>query len=174
MKEGVHPKYFTTTAHCACGATYEVGSTQENIRVDICSKCHPLFTGTVKLIDTEGRVEKFKKKFEKAAEKEKMRKETAERAKKEIEARAKKEREEKEKSVMEKIQAMRKPKTKPAPGKVEEAKPEPQPKPEPKVEIKAKVKAEKKPKAKKAAKPKAAKKPAKKASKKKPAKKKSK
>ena len=68
MKEKIHPKFFKTTAHCACGATYEIGSTKENIRVDICSACHPLFTGKQKLMDTAGRVEKFKKKYEKAAE----------------------------------------------------------------------------------------------------------
>lgn len=63
MKEAVHPKYFQTTATCACGATFKVGSTRENIRVDICSACHPLFTGKQKLLDIEGRVEKFKKRY---------------------------------------------------------------------------------------------------------------
>ncbi len=63
MKENIHPKYFKTSATCACGAKYEVGSTKENIRVDICSACHPLFTGKQKIIDIEGRVEKFKKKY---------------------------------------------------------------------------------------------------------------
>lgn len=63
MKEKIHPKYYTTTAVCACGATYEVGSTKENIRVDICSACHPLFTGKQKIMDIEGRVQKFKKKY---------------------------------------------------------------------------------------------------------------
>ena len=63
MKENIHPKYFRTTATCACGATYEIGSTKENIHVDICSACHPLFTGKQKLMDIEGRVEKFKKKY---------------------------------------------------------------------------------------------------------------
>jgi large subunit ribosomal protein L31 len=67
MKEEIHPKYFRTKAACACGATYEIGSTQENIRVDICSSCHPLFTGKQKLMDTEGRVERFKKKYAKVA-----------------------------------------------------------------------------------------------------------
>ena len=65
MKENVHPKYFRTTATCACGATFDIGSTKENVRVDICSNCHPLFTGKQKLMDTEGRVEKFKKKYAK-------------------------------------------------------------------------------------------------------------
>lgn len=63
MKDKIHPKYFNTKASCACGATYDIGSTKENIRVDICSACHPLFTGKQKLLDTEGRVEKFKKKY---------------------------------------------------------------------------------------------------------------
>jgi large subunit ribosomal protein L31 len=68
MKEEIHPKYFKTTATCACGATYEIGSTKENIRVDICSNCHPLFTGKQKLMDAEGRVERFKKKYSKVVE----------------------------------------------------------------------------------------------------------
>lgn len=63
MKEGIHPKYFKTTATCACGASYEIGSTRENVRVDICSACHPLFTGKQKLLDIEGRVQKFQKKY---------------------------------------------------------------------------------------------------------------
>lgn len=63
MKEKIHPKYFNTTAHCACGATFDISSTKENIRVDICSACHPLFTGKQKLLDIEGRVQKFKKKY---------------------------------------------------------------------------------------------------------------
>jgi large subunit ribosomal protein L31 len=67
MKKEIHPKYHRTKAACACGATYEIGSTNENIRVDICSNCHPLFTGKQKLMDTEGRVERFKKKYSKVA-----------------------------------------------------------------------------------------------------------
>ena len=63
MKEKIHPKYFKTKATCACGATYDIGSTKENIRVDICSACHPLFTGKQKLLDAEGRVQKFHKKY---------------------------------------------------------------------------------------------------------------
>ncbi len=63
MKPNTHPKYYKTKAICACGATYEIGSTKENIHVDICSACHPLFTGKQKLLDTEGRVQKFKKKY---------------------------------------------------------------------------------------------------------------
>jgi large subunit ribosomal protein L31 len=67
MKQDIHPKYFKTTATCACGATFDIGSTKDNIRVDICSNCHPLFTGKQKLMDTEGRVEKFKKKYAKVS-----------------------------------------------------------------------------------------------------------
>jgi large subunit ribosomal protein L31 len=63
MKENAHPKYYKTKATCACGASFDVGSTKENIRVDICSACHPLFTGKEKMLDTEGRVDRFKKKF---------------------------------------------------------------------------------------------------------------
>ena len=63
MKPEIHPKYFNTTAVCACGATYDIGSTQEKIHVDICSACHPLFTGKQKMLDTEGRVQKFTKKY---------------------------------------------------------------------------------------------------------------
>ncbi|NQU17722.1 MAG: 50S ribosomal protein L31 [Candidatus Saganbacteria bacterium] len=63
MREKIHPKTFITTATCACGAVYKISSTKENIRVDICSACHPLFTGKQKLMDTEGRVSKFKKKY---------------------------------------------------------------------------------------------------------------
>jgi len=65
MKKEIHPKYFQTTATCACGATYDIGSTKENLRLDICSNCHPLFTGKQKLMDSEGRVERFKKKYAK-------------------------------------------------------------------------------------------------------------
>jgi len=65
MKDKIHPKYHKTTAACACGARYEIGSTKENIRLDICSACHPLFTGKQKMLDAEGRVEKFMKKYAK-------------------------------------------------------------------------------------------------------------
>lgn len=63
MKEGLHPKYFKTTVTCACGNVIDTASTQENIRVEICSKCHPFFTGRQKLVDTGGRVDRFKKRF---------------------------------------------------------------------------------------------------------------
>jgi len=63
MKKEIHPKYIRSTASCACGATFEVGSTRENIKVEICSKCHPFFTGKQKLVDTAGRIDRFKKKY---------------------------------------------------------------------------------------------------------------
>ncbi len=66
MKEGIHPQYGPTTVRCACGATYETSSTASEIRVDICSKCHPFYTGKQKLVDTGGRVDRFNKRFEKA------------------------------------------------------------------------------------------------------------
>ena len=63
MKENIHPKYQQTTITCACGNVIETGSTKSDIRVEICSKCHPVFTGRQKLVDTSGRVDKFKKRF---------------------------------------------------------------------------------------------------------------
>ena len=63
MKEGIHPEYKETTVKCACGAEYKTRPTKENIRVDICSKCHPFFTGKQKLVDTGGRVDRFKKRY---------------------------------------------------------------------------------------------------------------
>ena len=65
MKNDIHPKYGTTTIKCACGSTVEVGSTKNDISVEICSKCHPFFTGKQKLVDTAGRIERFRKKYEK-------------------------------------------------------------------------------------------------------------
>jgi large subunit ribosomal protein L31 len=65
MKSDIHPKYADTTVKCACGNVIEVGSTKSKIRVEICSKCHPFFTGKQKLVDTAGRIERFRKKYEK-------------------------------------------------------------------------------------------------------------
>ena len=62
MKEGIHPNYQPTTIKCACGEVIETRSTKQDIKVEICSKCHPFFTGKQKLVDTGGRVDKFKKK----------------------------------------------------------------------------------------------------------------
>ncbi len=63
MKDKIHPKYYTATVRCACGNEFEVGSTLKSIKVEICSKCHPFFTGKQKLVDTAGRVEKFLRKY---------------------------------------------------------------------------------------------------------------
>ncbi|MDD5424592.1 MAG: 50S ribosomal protein L31 [Candidatus Omnitrophica bacterium] len=65
MKEKIHPKYEPTTITCACGEVIHTRSVKPNIKVEICSKCHPFFTGTTKLMDTAGRVEKFRKKYKK-------------------------------------------------------------------------------------------------------------
>jgi large subunit ribosomal protein L31 len=63
MKTDLHPKYHRATVSCACGETFEAGSTSESIKVEICSKCHPFFTGKQKFVDTGGRVERFKRKY---------------------------------------------------------------------------------------------------------------
>src|ERR1700693_4754954 len=63
MKEGIHPKYHEVEARCACGATFKTRSTKPELHLEICSACHPFFTGRQKLLDTEGRVERFTKKF---------------------------------------------------------------------------------------------------------------
>lgn len=64
MKKEIHPKYFRTTVTCACGNSFETGSTKENLRVEICSKCHPFYTGSrQRIVDSGGRVDKFKKKY---------------------------------------------------------------------------------------------------------------
>jgi large subunit ribosomal protein L31 len=63
MKKNIHPKYYMAKVRCACGNEFEVGSTKKEIKVEICSKCHPFFTGKQKLVDTAGRVEKFYRKY---------------------------------------------------------------------------------------------------------------
>lgn len=65
MKEGIHPEYKEIKAACACGETFTTRSTKPKLHVDICSMCHPFFTGKQKIMDAEGRVEKFKKKYAK-------------------------------------------------------------------------------------------------------------
>jgi len=66
MKKDIHPKYFPNAqVKCACGATFQVGSTKELIEIEICSKCHPFYTGKEKITDTMGRVKKFKKRLAK-------------------------------------------------------------------------------------------------------------
>lgn len=63
MKQGIHPKYEVTTLTCACGNTFETGSIKGNLKVDVCSNCHPFFTGKQKFLDAGGRVDRFKKKY---------------------------------------------------------------------------------------------------------------
>ena len=63
MKEGTHPNYVAATINCACGATYETKSTKGSYFVEICSNCHPFYTGKQKLLDTAGRVERFNRKY---------------------------------------------------------------------------------------------------------------
>ena len=68
MKKDIHPEYYKTKVHCACGSEFETGSALKEISVEICSQCHPFFTGKQKLIDTAGRVERFKNKYAKYSE----------------------------------------------------------------------------------------------------------
>ena len=63
MKQGIHPTYELTSIRCACGAEYTVRATKPNQRLEICASCHPFFTGKQKLVDTAGRVEKFKRRY---------------------------------------------------------------------------------------------------------------
>ena len=63
MKENIHPQYGVSKVSCACGNTFETRSTVSEINVEICSSCHPFFTGKQKLVDTTGRIEKFQKKY---------------------------------------------------------------------------------------------------------------
>lgn len=63
MKDGIHPKYEACTVTCACGNVFETRSTSNEIRVEVCAKCHPFYTGKQKLVDTGGRVDRFNKRF---------------------------------------------------------------------------------------------------------------
>ena len=63
MKKEIHPKYYEAAASCACGNSFTIGSTKEEIKIEICSKCHPFFTGKQKLVDTAGRIDRFRKKY---------------------------------------------------------------------------------------------------------------
>lgn len=63
MKQGIHPEYKEATVTCACGNTFETGSVKESLRVEICSACHPFYTGKQKFVDSGGRVDRFKKKY---------------------------------------------------------------------------------------------------------------
>ena len=63
MKEGIHPNYYQATVTCNCGITFVTGSTKPEIHVEVCSKCHPFYTGKQKLVDTGGRVDRFNRRF---------------------------------------------------------------------------------------------------------------
>ena len=63
LKEGIHPKYFEATVTCGCGNTFKTGSTKSELRVDVCSKCHPFFTGRQRDVKAGGRIEKFNKRY---------------------------------------------------------------------------------------------------------------
>jgi len=63
MKANIHPDYVEATVICACGNTFKVGSTKAQLKVDVCSKCHPFFTGTQRILDTAGRVERFNRRY---------------------------------------------------------------------------------------------------------------
>jgi len=76
MKEGIHPEYKETTITCVCGNVIETKSTKKDIKTEICSNCHPFITGKQRLVDTAGRVEKFKKKYEAKVEKQQVKKKT--------------------------------------------------------------------------------------------------
>ncbi len=69
MKTGIHPAYKEVTVTCACGNTFTTGSTKDELRVEVCSECHPFFTGKQKFVERGGRVEKFKKKYSKSDDK---------------------------------------------------------------------------------------------------------
>jgi large subunit ribosomal protein L31 len=68
MKQGIHPEYVTATVHCSCGNTFQTRSTRSELRVEICSNCHPFYTGKQKLVDTGGRVERFQRRYAKQQE----------------------------------------------------------------------------------------------------------
>lgn len=67
MKQDIHPEYGESTVRCACGNVIKTRSTRKEMHVNTCSKCHPFYTGTAKMLDTEGRVQRFQKKYAKAA-----------------------------------------------------------------------------------------------------------
>jgi len=82
MKKNIHPKYVQATISCACGNTFTAGSTKDHISVDICSACHPFFTGELKFVDTKGRIEKFQAKQTAASSYTKKKKEVTEKREK--------------------------------------------------------------------------------------------
>ena len=66
MKQGIHPKYGPATITCGCGNSWRTGSTKQNMRVDVCSKCHPFFTGEQRVVDTAGQIERFQRRMQRA------------------------------------------------------------------------------------------------------------
>jgi large subunit ribosomal protein L31 len=71
VKQGIHPEYQVATVHCSCGNTFQTRSTRSELRVEICSNCHPFYTGKQKLVDTGGRVERFQRRYAKQQEQQK-------------------------------------------------------------------------------------------------------
>lgn len=69
MKEGIHPKYEVVTVTCACGNTFQTRSTRDELSVDICNQCHPFYTGKQRLVDTAGRIDRFRRKYAGTAQK---------------------------------------------------------------------------------------------------------
>jgi large subunit ribosomal protein L31 len=67
MKQGIHPEYMVATVVCSCGNTFQTRATVENIHVELCNQCHPFYTGKQKLVDTGGRVDRFRRRLEKAS-----------------------------------------------------------------------------------------------------------
>ncbi|MGH2444373.1 MAG: 50S ribosomal protein L31 [Chloroflexota bacterium] len=63
MKQGIHPEYVDATVHCSCGNTFQTRSTKPAMRVDVCSNCHPFYTGTQRMVDSAGQVERFRRRF---------------------------------------------------------------------------------------------------------------
>jgi len=68
VKDGIHPRYVASTITCACGSKFETRSTRPNLRIDVCSRCHPFFTGEQRLMDTGGQVERFRRRAQRAAQ----------------------------------------------------------------------------------------------------------
>lgn len=66
MRQGIHPEYKTTTVTCSCGNTFETGGTAESLSIELCNECHPFYTGRQKMVDTGGRVDRFKRRLEKS------------------------------------------------------------------------------------------------------------
>jgi large subunit ribosomal protein L31 len=89
MKKDIHPEYRMTTVRCHCGHEFEAGSTKENISIEICSQCHPFYTGKQKLVDSAGRIERFRRKYGNYLEKNKE--EATKEVKKELKGEAKEE-----------------------------------------------------------------------------------